>query len=220
VTTRPAVEHLSGSAGAFHARPVPDDAPFALWSFEVTSPAVALGSRQAPDTLDLEECARQGLDVVRRRSGGGVVLLVPGEIVWIDVVVPAGHACWSDDVRESMVRIGERWVEALGPLHPDALRVHRGGVDRTPWSELVCFAGAGPGEVFAGSRKLVGISQRRTRAVARFQCAVHRRYDAARTVSVLAAPLPPGPVPDAVGVLAADVWLDDVVERLAAALAR
>jgi lipoate---protein ligase len=219
VIARPVVEHLRGPARAFHARPVPDDAQFALWSFDVSTPAVALGSRQGLDTVDVDECARQGLEIVRRRSGGGVVLLLPGEIVWIDVIVPAGHPCWSDDVRESMVRIGERWGEALGPLHPDALRVHRGGVERTPWSELVCFAGAGPGEVFAGSRKLVGISQRRTRAAARFQCAIHRRYDAARTASVLAGPLPSGPVPDAVAVLGRDVVLDDVVGRLATALA-
>ena len=45
----------------------------------------------------------------------------------------------------------------------------------TGWCPLVCFAGVGPGEVLAGGRKLVGISQRRTRAGARFQCAVHVR---------------------------------------------
>ncbi len=50
---------------------------------------------------------------------------------------------------------------------------------RTPWSSLVCFAGLGPGEVTVDGRKLVGISQRRTRAGARFQCAVYSRHDSA-----------------------------------------
>jgi lipoate-protein ligase A len=56
---------------------------------------------------------------------------------------------------------------------------------RTRWSPLVCFAGLGPGEVSAGGRKLVGISQRRTRAAARFQCAVHGRFDGAAVAAML-----------------------------------
>ncbi|MFZ9844209.1 MAG: hypothetical protein ACO3EQ_07685, partial [Ilumatobacteraceae bacterium] len=47
----------------------------------------------------------------------------------------------------------------------------------------VCFASIGPGEVVrsdtrAGvSRKVVGISQRRTKDAARFQCTVFRKID-------------------------------------------
>jgi lipoate-protein ligase A len=36
---------------------------------------------------------------------------------------------------------------------------------------VVCFAGLGPGEVSVNGRKVVGISQRRSRQGARFQCA-------------------------------------------------
>jgi lipoate-protein ligase A len=49
---------------------------------------------------------------------------------------------------------------------------------RTEWSELVCFAGLGPGEVTVGGRKVVGISQRRTRDAARFQCVAYETWDA------------------------------------------
>jgi hypothetical protein len=41
----------------------------------------------------------------------------------------------------------------------------------------VCFAGLGPGEVTRNGAKVVGISQRRTRHAARFQCAVLHRWD-------------------------------------------
>jgi hypothetical protein len=41
---------------------------------------------------------------------------------------------------------------------------------------LVCFVGVGPGEVLVGDSKLVGISQRRVRAGARFQCQWIRRW--------------------------------------------
>jgi lipoate-protein ligase A len=215
--TGPQVEHATGSARDFHARPLPADPALALWSFDVTVPAMALGSRQPIDSVDADACARQGIEVVRRRSGGGAVLLLPGDIEWIDVVVPAGDVRWTDDLRASMVDVGERWCEALDGLVAGDLHVHRGGIERTAWSDLVCFAGVGPGEVLVGDRKLVGISQRRTRAGARFQCAVHRRYDAARTVSLLAGPLPAGPAPEAVAVLDQAVTRDVVVERLASA---
>ena len=38
---------------------------------------------------------------------------------------------------------------------------------------------------------MVGISQRRTRGWARFQCAVYRRWDPAALVALLAEPRPP-----------------------------
>ena len=52
----------------------------------------------------------------------------------------------------------------------------------------MCFAGVGPGEVLVGGRKVVGISQRRTRAGARFHCAALRAWDARALLAVLALP--------------------------------
>jgi hypothetical protein len=60
----------------------------------------------------------------------------------------------------------------------------------TAWSRLVCFAGIGPGEVLVGGRKAVGISHRRTRAGARFQCVAHRRWPGEELVALLAPPRP------------------------------
>jgi hypothetical protein len=79
---------------------------------------------------------------------------------------------------------------ALGTLGVDAL-VHRGGLCTTQWSRLVCFGGLGTGEVTdAGGVKLVGLSQRRSREGARFQCAALAGWDPARVVGLLA--LEPG----------------------------
>ena len=63
------------------------------------------------------------------------MLLVPGATEWIDVVVPAGDDQWDDDVPRSMVRLGERWVEALRDVVDGELTVHRGPMVRTPWSD-------------------------------------------------------------------------------------
>jgi lipoate-protein ligase A len=57
---------------------------------------------------------------------------------------------------------------------------------RAPWSIRVCFAGTGPGEVTLDGRKVVGISQRRTRQGALFQCAVIVSWDPAGLLDVLA----------------------------------
>jgi hypothetical protein len=53
------------------------------------------------------------------------------------------------------------------------------------WSPLVCFAGAGPGEVFVGGRKAWGWSQRRTRDGARFMGVGYLEWDAVPLLDVL-----------------------------------
>ena len=61
-------------------------------------------------------CEAAGVDVVRRRSGGGVVLLVPGECLWLDVVVPRDDPRWDDDVARAMWWLGEVWCQALAAV--------------------------------------------------------------------------------------------------------
>ena len=99
-----------------------------LWWCDITDAAFVLGSRQSPDLVDLAACERAGLDLVRRRSGGGAVVLRPADIVWIDAVLPHGVA--PADVRDSMVWIGERWRDAVAPVVPAGtdLTVHTGGM--------------------------------------------------------------------------------------------
>jgi lipoate-protein ligase A len=116
--------------------------------------------------------------------------LVPGEVVWIDVVLPAGDPVWDDDVGRAAHWLGDVWVRALAATGVAGGVVHRSGLERRPWSDLVCFAGLGPGEVTVEGRKVVGISQRRTRQGARFQCAVPLVWDPAALVVLLSPPRP------------------------------
>ena len=154
------VEHLVGSATQFHEQGVP--AERTVWIFRVERPALVLGSRQPP--VDVE-----GFEVVRRHSGGGAVVVEPTGTLWVDVVVPRGDPLWDDDVGRATYWLGDAWATALGA----GAEVHRGPMRRTSLSDVVCFAGLGPGEVTLGGRKAVGISQRRTRAAARFQCVTY-----------------------------------------------
>jgi len=216
-------EHHFGSATAFHARDLPEPVTRALWWFEVAGPAVALGSTQRLEVVSAEAAAAAGVEVLRRRSGGGAVWLAPGEVTWVDVLVPTGDPRWDQDVGRAAHWLGRAWAEALGHLGVAGAEVHTGGLVRTPWSDLVCFAGLGPGEVTLGGAKVVGISQRRTRAGARFQCAVLHRWDPLPLLAVLelseerrtAAPEELAAVATGVG----DVTADTVVAALSEVLA-
>jgi lipoate-protein ligase A len=190
-----------------------------VWWCDPTDAAIVLGSRQPVTTVDPVACATRGLAVVRRRSGGGSVLIRPDAVVWIDLVVPHGVA--PDDVRGAMVWAGELWQSALGDvgaLDGLATTVHDGGMIGSAWCDLVCFAGVGPGEVLAPAGKLVGLSQRRTRQGIRVQGMVHRRALGDDAVAVLAGPLPAEPLPDAATLpgLEAEAVAASLAERLGA----
>jgi lipoate-protein ligase A len=185
-----AVSREAGAAADFHAREVPIPAERTVWCFEPDRPALVLGSTQRDATVDRQACVRAGVEVVRRRSGGGAVLLVPGDVPWVDVVLPAGDPLWSDDIGVAAHWLGDAWAAALAACGVDGATVHRGPLVRAPWSDVVCFAGLGPGEVTVAGRKVVGISQRRTRRAARFQCAAVLAWDPAALVALLSPPRP------------------------------
>jgi lipoate-protein ligase A len=187
-----------------------------LWWLQPDDAAVVLGSRQTPDLVDAVECGRLGLDVVERRSGGGAVLVVPDQLVWVDLVAPHGVA--PDDVRGSMVWAGTVWRRALASFVASdrELSVHSGPMIATPWSELVCFAGIGPGEVLLDGRKLVGLSQRRTRDGVRIQGTLYTSSPTIDLAALLRPPRPATPLP-----IVASLTLEpaELVGRLAAELA-
>ena len=170
-------EHVS--AGEQHGRDLV--AERAVWDVRITQKAMVLGSRQDESLLNGELCSRDGIEVVRRRSGGGIVFLAPGEHVWLDVVVPRGDELWSDDVAQASWWLGDVWVQTLNALGENNVSVHHESLSSDAWGDLLCFAGVGPGEVVQQDdeslSKLVGISQRRTRDYARFQCTIYTKWN-------------------------------------------
>jgi lipoate-protein ligase A len=191
------VERVAGSPGEIHSLGLPSPARRLVRRCEATSPAVVLGSTQ-PEPPPSSSSGSS--PVVRRRSGGGAVLVEPGDVLWVDVVVPRGDALWEDDVGRAFHWLGDAWAAAIGRAH-----THRGPLVTTRWSRAVCFAGLGPGEVTVDGRKVVGISQRRTRDGALFQSAAllawHPRplaerlglpTDALAELEAAAAPVPDG----------------------------
>jgi lipoate-protein ligase A len=149
---------------------------------EATGPALVLGSTQ-PESVVVGDAA--GIDVVRRRSGGGAVLVEPDRVAWIDVAIGRDDPLWDDDVGVAFHWLGRVWAGALEALGLRGPVVHTGALVRTALSDLVCFAGLGPGEVTVDGAKVVGMAQRRTRAGALFQCAVPLVWDPARLAALL-----------------------------------
>jgi lipoate-protein ligase A len=165
---------------------------------DVSAPALVLGRAQAEEHVDAGRAAAAGVEVVRRRSGGGAVLMVPHGAVWIDIVVPAGDPLWASDIGRAMWWVGEVWVAALDAVGGPHGEVWRGPLQRTAWSDRVCFGGLGAGEVTIGEKKvggkgapgpkIVGVAQRRTRRGALFQCTALVDWHPEDTLDLLALP--------------------------------
>jgi lipoate-protein ligase A len=163
----------NGSAEGFHS--LQPELTRAVWIANITHPALILGSSQALNDVDVDVAHNAEIDIVRRRSGGGAVWVHPHDSVWIDVTIARSDPLWVDDVTTSMLWLGEVLRQALLPWV--LATVHTGAYESGADGRSVCFASASPGELFVGSEKLVGISQRRSRDGARFQCVVYRVWD-------------------------------------------
>lgn len=174
----------AGSADDFHAAELP--ATRAMWWCQVDSPALILGSTQLAEDIDPTIASQLGVSVVRRRSGGGAVYVHPADSIWIDITIGRDDPLWIDDVGQSMLWLGNCFVDALRPwCHAETYHgPFVGGVD----GRAVCFASTSPGEVFVEEKKLIGISQRRGRDGARFQCVMYRQWQPDEWATAIADP--------------------------------
>lgn len=174
---------VSGTVGELH-QLIPDpDADREVWLMSPHDTALVLGSAQSEKIAAGE--ITDGTGIVRRRSGGGAVLVTPDDSVWIDVVISRNDPLWDDDVNRAPLWLGHAWRVALASLDvPAGVVLDR--YEPGPWGRLACIASRGPGEVLVGGAKAVGITQRRTRNTARFQTLVYRRWAPEELVAHLA----------------------------------
>lgn len=136
--------HLAREAGS---------APPTLRLYRWTRPTVTLGRFQPVDAVDLEYCREQGIDVVRRFTGGRGVLhdheLTYSIVAGVDDGIPRGvaasyrHLCAG--VVSAFRRLG---VEASITAH-----------DRSATSSGACYLATTRADVSAGVAKLSGSAQ-------------------------------------------------------------
>jgi lipoyl(octanoyl) transferase len=120
--------------------------------------AISLGHHQSTDDIDLERCRADGIDVVRRPTGGRAIL--HAEELTYCVVMPAGRRSILDaynDISRGLVEglrlFGiETSLQKSQPKFPEEYR------DPTSVS---CFSSSARYEIEHEGKKLVGSAQRR-----------------------------------------------------------
>ncbi len=136
-----------------------------------------LGSLQHIDEVDEVECSSRNVAIAKRRCGGGSVYCDPERFLWVDFIISSTDTLWSDDVAKAALWVGEVWRKVLIQFGLDEATVFTGKSSRDYFSKKLCYAGIGAGEVTLGGRKIVGISQRRTRDFAIFSTGMLIDYD-------------------------------------------
>jgi lipoate-protein ligase A len=116
-------------------------------------PTVSIGRFQTPESVDLEYCAEQGIDVVRRYTGGRGVL-------HDDELTYSFVAGTQDGLPRSVVasyrRISSALMEAYRAMGVDARIVAGARGDAT---SAACYLHATKADLSAGSAKIAGSAQ-------------------------------------------------------------
>ena len=158
---------------------------------EPVCPHVVLGSSEREKAfMDFSYMEREGIQLASRRSGGGAVIVIAEDLLWLDVFVPTRSRFWLEDIKRSSLWMGGIWLDALQSISVDCL-LYDGQFIRSSLSDLVCFAGKGPGEIFINDQKIVGISQRRSRQGTQFQCGLILNWNPGHLINIFkGAPIP------------------------------
>ncbi len=123
-------------------------------------PCISLGFHQSLDAVNLERCRSEGIDVVRRPTGGRAIFHC--EEVTYSVVMSAEGSSFSD----VYYRIGRALERALQSFHKD-IKLSRPRLQADsrllPSSRLPCYASIARFELQYQGKKIVGSAQRRYR---------------------------------------------------------
>jgi len=121
-------------------------------------PAVSLGKFQRLEaTVAAESCARLGVDVVRRPTGGRAILHTAEEVTFSLVVSAARLG--TTGVMDSYRRLAGGIACALRALGLEARLVERGAPPRGGTPDPACFAVKARCDLMVGDSKLVGSAQ-------------------------------------------------------------
>jgi lipoate-protein ligase A len=135
-------------------------APPTLRLYGWNPPCLTLGRHQGVEAADLEFCRREGIDVVRRPTGGRA-LLHHLELTYA-VIAPLGRGPMPRALQDAYRLICGALVRAMRAIGVDATRT-AGEVNvllPSPRSAIPCFKAPAGGEVVVGDRKLIGSAMR------------------------------------------------------------
>jgi lipoate-protein ligase A len=136
------------------------DSPPTLRLYGWDPPCLSLGRHQGVEAADLDFCRAEGIDVVRRPTGGRA-LLHHLELTYA-VVAPVGIDPLPRGLQEAYRSICKALVRAMQALGVEAeltggeVNVHL----PSPRSSVPCFEAPAGGEVVVHGRKLIGSAMR------------------------------------------------------------
>jgi lipoate-protein ligase A len=163
-----------------------------IWWHAADCPTLILGSGQKSSDINLDECARMGIRVIRRHAGGTAVFATP-DVLGLDVVLPRGHHLNLPDVTETYRWFGEAWARSLKNLGISTRVVsiseaRKCASQHYPWTSVLrqaCFGALSPYEVAVGSHKLIGLAQVRRAHATLLQSGLHLHFDASSLCGLL-----------------------------------
>ena len=121
-------------------------------------PAITIGyAIDAPGSLDLDECERRGVPVVRRVTGGGMVL--HGSDLTYAITFPRSAIAPDEGLIETYRTINRAFAEALQRFGVESALLDDAAESARPAG--ACFARPTRYDLVVGGRKLVGNAQRR-----------------------------------------------------------
>jgi lipoate-protein ligase A len=138
----------------------PGEAPPTLRLYGWSPPCLTLGRHQGVEAADLEFCEREGIEVVRRPTGGRA-LLHHLELTYA-VVAPLGTGSLPRPLQDAYRTICRALVQAMRSLGVEA-ELTGGEVNLElpgPRTTVPCFEAPAGGEVVVRGRKLVGSAMR------------------------------------------------------------
>ncbi len=134
------------------------ESPPTLRLYRWNPPAVSLGAGQKPEEeADLDFCRQNGIDVVRRPSGGGAILH-EDEITYSFTGRISDHPAFKD-LLSSYYIIVEGLMKGLEKIGVNA--GVRGGKSSGPERYIPCFALSSRHDLVINDKKIIGSAQRR-----------------------------------------------------------
>lgn len=121
-------------------------------------PAISLGYNQNMEDIDLKKCQEEGIDVVRRPTGGRAILH------WNELTYSVVMYCKDISISEVYQKISNALVEGLKLLgveveleksQPNLQQIYKSK------TSIPCFSSSARYEIQHSGRKLVGSAQRR-----------------------------------------------------------
>jgi lipoate-protein ligase A len=122
---------------------------------------ISLGHHQSSSCVNLNQCHKDSIDVVRRQTGGRAVY--HAEEITYSIIIPAGHD-FADSVSGTYHRLSEGLVAGLRTLGIPASFQKRGINFKDHYATKIsasCFSAAALHEIVVRDKKLVGSAQRR-----------------------------------------------------------